>query len=77
MFYDLGDKKLWQYASLEKFGKQLDEKDFTNIKEVIQNMSDSSELAEARAKAKAEAWMYEGKAGKNIVDFMIKSIDNK
>lgn len=74
--YDLGDKKLWQYASLEKFGKQLDEKDFSNIKEVIQNMSDSKELAAARAQAKAEAWMHEGEAGKNIADFMIKTVQN-
>ena len=74
--YDLGDKKLWQYASLEKFGKQLDEKDFANIKEVIQNMSDSKELAAARAQAKAEAWMHEGEAGKNIADFMIQTVQN-
>ncbi len=74
--YDLGDKKLWQYASLEKFGKQLDEKDFANIKEVIQNISDSKELAAARAQAKAEAWMHEGEAGKNIADFMIQTVQN-
>ena len=73
--YDLGDKKLWQYESLEKFGKQLDEKDFENIKEVIQNMSDSSELAQARAAAKAQAWMYEGEAGKRIADFMISKVE--
>ena len=71
--YDLGDKKLWQYRSLEKFGKQLNEKDFENIKEVILNMSDSKELSQARANAKAEAWMNIGEAGKNIADFMIKT----
>ena len=73
--YDLGDKKLWQYESLEKFGKQLEEKDFENIKEVIQNMSDSSELAQARSQAKAQAWMYEGQAGKRIADFMISKVE--
>lgn len=70
--YDIKDKKLWQYRSLEKFGKELDEKDFDNIKDVIQSISDSNELKEARAKAKSEAWMYEGKAGSNIADFMLK-----
>ena len=74
--YDLGDKKLWQYESLEKFGKQLDEKDFANIKEVIQSMSDSKELADARAKAKAQAWMHIGQAGKNIADYMIKTMES-
>lgn len=71
--YDLGDKKLWQYSSLEKFGKKLDEKDFNNIKEIIQNMNDSKELADARKTAKAQAWMYEGQSGKRIVDFMIQT----
>ena len=75
--YDLGEKKLWQYESLEKFGKKLDEKDFADIKEVIKNMSDSRELADARAKAKAEAWMHIGEAGKRIVDFMVQTMDNK
>jgi len=74
--YDLGDKQLWQYKSLEKFGKQLDEKDFANIKEVIQNMSDSKELAAARAEAKAQAWMHIGNAGKNIVDYMVAKVGN-
>lgn len=74
--YDLGDKQLWQYKSLEKFGKQLDEKDFENIKEVIQNMSDSKELAAARAEAKAQAWMHIGNAGKNIVDYMVAKVGN-
>jgi hypothetical protein len=74
--YDLGDKKLWQYASLEKFGKELEEKDFNNIKEIIQNMRDSKELSDARKTAKAQAWMHEGEAGKRIVDFMIQNVDN-
>ena len=74
--YDLGDKRLWQYSSLEKFGKQLEEKDFENIKTVIQNMSDSKELAEARAKAKAEAWSNQGHAGEKIADFMIETVQN-
>lgn len=73
--YDLGDKKLWQYRSLEKFGRELNETEFENIKEVIQSMSDSTELANARKEAKNTAWMYESNAGKNIVDYMIKTIE--
>lgn len=74
--YDLGDKKLWQYSSLEKFGKQLDEKDFEKIKEVIQNMSDSKELSDARLEAKQTAWMYEGTSGENVYNFMVKTVEN-
>ncbi len=72
--YDLGDKELWQYKVLKKFGKELTEEQFENIKEVIQSLSDSKELEEERHKAKAEAWMHEGQAGKNIVDYMVKIV---
>ena len=74
--YDL-NKKLWQYEVLEKFGTELNENQFENIKEVIQSMSDSKELAEQRRIAKETAWMHQGKAGKNIADYMIKTMDDK
>ena len=72
--YDLGDKELWQYAVLKKFGTELKEEQFQNIKEVIQSMSDSKELEAARHAAKAEAWMHEGEAGKRIADYMIETV---
>ena len=69
---DGSSKKIWQFETIEKIGIELKEEQFTNIKEIIQNAGDSTELAETRKKAKAEAWMYIGEAGKNTVDFMIK-----
>ena len=71
------NKKLWQYEVLEKFGTELNEDQFENIKEVIQSMSDSKELAEQRRIAKETAWMHQGNAGKNIADYMIKTMDDK
>lgn len=73
--YDLDGKELWQYSVLRNFGTELKEEQFANIKEVIQSVSDSKELEEARHAAKAEAWMHEGEAGKNIVDFMISKVE--
>lgn len=73
--YDLDGKELWQYSVLRKFGTELQEEQFANIKEVIQSVSDSKELEEARHAAKAEAWMHEGEAGKNIADFMISKVE--
>lgn len=73
--YDLGGKELWQYSVLRKFGTELKEEQFANIKEVIQSVSDSKELEEARHAAKAEAWMHEGEAGKNIADFMVSKVE--
>ena len=72
--YDLDGKELWQYSVLKKFGTELKEEQFSNIKEVIQSVSDSKQLEEARHAAKAEAWMHEGEAGKNIADFMISKV---
>lgn len=74
--YDLDGKELWQYSVLKKFGTELKEEQFANIKEVIQSVSDSKQLEEARHAAKAEAWMHEGEAGKNIADFMISKVEN-
>ena len=73
--YDLDGKELWQYSVLRKFGTELKEEQFANIKEVIQSVSDSKELEEARHAAKAEAWMHEGEAGKNTVDFMVSKVE--
>ena len=71
--YDLPEhgKHIWQFDTLSKIGIELKEEQFDNIKEVIQSASDSSELAELRHQAKAEAWKNEGLAGKAVVDFMI------
>lgn len=73
--YDLDGKELWQYSVLKKFGTELKEEQFANIKEVIQSVSDSKQLEEARHAAKDEAWMHEGEAGKNIADFMISKVE--
>lgn len=71
--YDL-QKPLWQFTILEKMGIKLDEKDFERIGKVIKEASDSPELANARKEAKSTAWMHIGEAGKNITDFMIKTV---
>lgn len=74
--YDL-NKQLWQFSVLEKMGIKLEEKDFANIKEVIQNASDSPELAEQRKIAKETAWMNIGKAGEKIADYMISTVEKQ
>ncbi len=75
--YDLPEngRNIWQFATLSKIGIELKEEKFDNIKEIIQAASDSKELSELRHKAKAEAWMNEGNAGKAIADFMISKGD--
>ena len=70
--YDLNNQYKNWFDALEYMYKQIDEKDFDNIKEVIQNASDSPELAAQRKIAKETAWMHIGEAGKRIADYMIQ-----
>ncbi len=74
--YDVPGQKPWQVNAVKEFGIELKEEQFANIKEVIQSASDSKELAELRAKAKAMAWEHIGEAGKRTLDFMIETMDN-
>ena len=71
---DGSNKRIWQFTTLEKIGIELKEEQFQNIKEVIQNASDSPVLAQARKQAKEEAWMHIGEAGERTADFMISKV---
>lgn len=77
--YDLPDQgtKLWQFETLKKIGIELNESQFEDIKNVIQNASDSEALAQGRKVSKEEAWMHIGNAGKNIADYMIKTVEEQ
>lgn len=71
--YDM-NHEIWQFETVKKIGIKIEEKDFPNIKDIIQNASDSPELKDARHKAKDEAWMYINEAGKRTTDFMIETM---
>ncbi|MCQ2601575.1 MAG: CDP-glycerol glycerophosphotransferase family protein [Treponema sp.] len=77
--YDLSEKEngknIWQFQALRSFGIELKEEQFSGLAEIIRSASDSKELADARKKAKNEAWMNRGKAGKAVVDFMISKVE--
>lgn len=64
------DEKMWILRAAEKMGLKLEEKDFGNIKEVINNALSSTSLQEARNEIKEECWAQVGNAAKNIVDFI-------
>ena len=69
------DHEIWQFSTLKKIGIKLEEKDFSDIKNVIQNAADSEELKSLRHKAREEAWEYIGESGKRTVDFMVKTVE--
>lgn len=69
--YDIdGGKNIWQFKTLREIGVELKEEDFGKIKQVIEDASDSQELAQRRKEAKEAAWMHRGEAGKQIVEYM-------
>jgi CDP-glycerol glycerophosphotransferase (TagB/SpsB family) len=68
-------KNLWQFKTLQSIGLELKEEMFDSIADVIKTMTDSAELKAARQQAKAEAWQYEGEAGKRAADFMIRTVN--
>ena len=64
-------ENLWQFETLKKTGRKLEEKDFSNIGEIIKSITDTEEIAQQRALAKESAWMYQGESSARVVDFMI------
>lgn len=64
-------QKPWQVNAVKKFGIELKESQFSNIKEIIQNARDSKELEDLRHKAKNEAWEKIGFAGEKVYEFMV------
>jgi hypothetical protein len=74
--YDADDLEgeLWQFKTLKEIGIELREEDFSSIREVIANASDSGELEKARERARDAAWQYRGEAGKRTADFMTGAV---
>jgi CDP-glycerol glycerophosphotransferase (TagB/SpsB family) len=74
---DLGENpvdELWQFKTLNNIGVELKEDYFDHIDEVIKDAADSAELRQARQTARAEAWQYQGEAGKRVADFMLETV---
>ena len=72
--YDAGKvpHPLWQFQVLPKIGRELKEADFPRIGEIIKNIADDPVAKENRAKAKAQAWQYQGQAGSLIADYLVQ-----
>lgn len=69
--YDVPPQEPFQINAVKKFGIELKEEQFASIKDVIQNASDSVELAKLRHEAKSVAWDHIGSAGEEVYNFMV------
>lgn len=65
------DEVNWRVQILPELGKELEEKDFDNIKAVIDEVSSSDVYKEGRRKYSDIAWMCKGKAAEKTADFLI------
>lgn len=66
------DKTLWTFEKLPDIGTRLDEKEFPNIKQIIDGLSENKALEESREKIRKECWANIGNSAKLTVDYIIQ-----
>lgn len=64
------DEKLWALRTLPKLGIKLEEKDFNNIKTVLEDAMNSTELAKGREKVRKMCLSHEGESSRLVVDYL-------
>ena len=64
------DHKIWKFEILPEIGRPLKREQFTDMKEVIDSISDSEEFARGRDKARKESWAYIGSGAEHVVDYL-------
>ena len=65
----------WKFRILSEIGIPLEEKDFCNIKAVIEKGIKSESLNQKIRAAKETAWEHRGEAGKIIADNILKKLE--
>ena len=66
------DEKIWSLRVLPKIGTKLEEKDFPDLKNVIENTLKSKELEKGRKEVKEECWCFENESAGKTVDYIIE-----
>ena len=69
------EEEVWRLQILPELGKQLEEKDFDNIKEVIDSVSDSDVYRNGRRKYSEMAWMFKGESAERTVDYLVSKYE--
>lgn len=64
------DEPLWRLEVLPKLGVKLDEKQFDDMKKIIDNLSESDEFKLGREEVKNTAWQCIGQSAKLTVDYL-------
>jgi CDP-glycerol glycerophosphotransferase (TagB/SpsB family) len=69
-------EEMWTFRNLKKTGIEIKPELFEDLPAIISKASSDSALESAIAAIKAEAWHYQGEAGKQTADFMIKTAES-
>ena len=64
------DEEVWTFETLPKISFKLDENNFSNISQIIEDSINNETLKNNILKAKEEAYMYEGQASKRAAQFL-------
>ncbi len=62
----------WRIRILPELGVELKEKDFDNIKEVIDNVLHNEDFERGRAAVRNTAWKYPGESAGRITDYLLE-----
>ena len=64
------DEEVWTFETIPKISFKLDENNFSNISQIIEDAINNETLKNNILKAKEEAYMYEGQASKRAAQFL-------
>ena len=64
------DEEVWTFETIPKISFKLDENNFSNIANIIEDSINNETLKNNILKAKEEAYMYEGQASKRAAQFL-------
>lgn len=64
------DEEVWTFETIPKISFKLDENNFSNISQIIEDSINNETLKNNILKSKEEAYMYEGQASKRAAQFL-------
>ena len=66
------DEPLWTFEALKKIGTRLTEKNFHNVKALIDTCLTSPAFAQAREEARQQSWAHIGQSASLTVDYLME-----
>ena len=68
------DEELWRFKVLPELGIPLKEENFSDIRQIIENLISDEKYSAGRERVRNEAWQNQGKAAVAIADYLESKI---